>query len=871
MVPALPTGLVTFLFTDIEGSTRLLQVLGGPRYAEVHARHQALLRAAFARHGGIEVSTEGDAFFVVFRSPAQAVAAAVEGTRSLADEAWPGTSGIRVRIGIHSGQAVVLDDDYVGLDVNHAARVTSAANGGQILLSDAARRGLAGPTPVEGIRLLDLGRHRLKDVGVERLWQVEIDDLPTDPRPPRSLEHHPSNLPAPVAGMVDRDAERVQVAAAIREARLVTLTGPGGIGKSSVALTVARDLLPAYPDGVAMADASVTADPDKLASALATALGLEPDPSGAASATLIEQMRDRESLLLIETADAMPALAAWLAGALTRCSRLRILCTSRSPLRIAGEREIAIGPLPPPAAAELFTLRAAALMPGHVLSASDLQAIAAICERLDGIPLAIELIAARARLLSPRAMLDRLAHRLPLLTGGSIDAPMRQRRLADTIAWSYDVASGDEQALLGRLSLCVNAFDLGTAEALGAAPPSIDDVLGALEGLVERSLVVRPPLTAEPPDEGVEPRFRLLGVIREFALDKLEGSGQRAAIEAAAFDHWLALAEAAAGRIDTGEDSALRQVASVIDDLRWALAWAAATPDRSALQLRLAAALGPYWYRRGEALEGSGHLERALATGPDVEDRVLGDAQYWAGVLNDELHRPDRAMEHLEGSLAARRRSEDERGIARTLNSLGVVARSAGSAARARELLAESAERWRRIGDARGIASVLTNLAIVSLDAGDLSAARALLEEAIDTERGVRVAPHPTVILDLGAVLVRLGELDEGRALLLDALRAFASIGDAPTVAECLRELAVAEADRWDARTLLRILAAATALHERSGIPEDPASIARVASLIATARAAVSEAEASLAIAEGGAMGTQDAATAAIRAADRSR
>jgi predicted ATPase len=748
--------------------------------------------------------------------------------------------------------------------------VTSAANGGQVLLSDAARRALDGPTPGVGIRLLDLGRHRLKDVGVERLWQVEIDDVPTDPRPPRSLERHPSNLPAPVAAMVDRDTERADVAAAIGQARLVTLTGPGGIGKSSVALAVARDLLPAYPDGVAMADASVTATPDTLASALATALGLEPDPSGAASATLTEQMRDREALLLIETVDAMPALVAWLAGALTRCSRLRILCTSRSPLRIAGEREIAIGPLLPTAATELFTLRAAALDPGRAMSPADLVAIAAICERLDGIPLAIELIAARARLLSPRAMLDRLAHRLPLLTGGSVDAPMRQRRLVDTIAWSYDIASGGEQALLDRLSLCVGAFDLATAEALGAAPPSIGDVLGALEGLVERSLVVRPPVTAEPPDEGAEPRFRLLGVIREFALDKLDGSGQRSAMEAAAFDHWLALAEAAAGRIDTGDDAALRRVASVIDDLRWALAWAAAAPDRCALQLRLAAALGPYWYRRGEALEGAAHLEGALATGRDVPDGVLADAQFWAGVLNDELHRPGRAMECLEGSLAARRRAGDERGIARTLNSLGLAARSAGMAARARDLLAESARRWRRIGDVRGLASVLTNLAVVSLDAGDLPAARALLEEAIDTERGVRAAPHPTVLLDLGAVLVRLGELEDGRALLLDALRAFASIGDAPTVAECLRELAVAEADRWDPLTLLRILAAASALMERSGIPEDSESISRVAPIASRTRAAVSEAEASLAIAEGGAMGAQDAATAAMRAVERS-
>jgi predicted ATPase/class 3 adenylate cyclase len=849
----LPTGTVTFMFTDIEGSTRLVQALG-EAYVEVHHAHQRLIREAIEANAGIDVSTEGDSFFVVFDGASSAVAAAGRIQQALAAASWPSPEiEVRVRIGLHTGQGIRGGDNYIGLDVHRAARISNAGHGGQTLLSDATAQA-AGSLP-SGLSLRPLGRHRLRDVGVERLWQLDVDGLPSEFGALRSLEAHPSNLPADATPLVDRADERALVTGLLESAAVITITGPGGIGKSRLALAVARELLPAMPDGVFHVDAAAIESASMLADELARAAGVRVMPGQSSADALAEHLRNRALLLVIDTIDRVSDAAPFISRLVSACPRVRLLITSRSPLHVAAEREVTLQPLPPEAGVELFMERAAAVRPGFEPTSANAAIVEEICARVDGVPLAIELAAARVRLLSPDAILARLSSRLGLLTGGTSDAPDRQRTLRATIDWSYELLAEEDRRALARLSAFAGAFDLDSAEAIldGA------DALDAVARLVDQSLVVRVP--GDDP-----PRFRLLGIVREFAAEALAGLGEAEAVRQA-HARWVAdVVRAAAPALEgAGDLDAVARLEAIVDEVRAALEWLLGAGGDPALALDVTAGLGRFWWLRGRPREGRAWLERALAAVGDgaATDPVRADALYWSGVLADEERMPAAADERLTEALTLRRSLADERGIARALNSLGVVARSMGDLDKAEALLQESLDRKRALGDGRGVAATLSNLGLVAADRDDLALAETRMEEALglDQASGERGAETYS-LLNLGAVKIWRGDIDEGARIVREALEVLADLEDPDGIAEAIEHLGQAALGRADPLTAARLLYAARQVRTRAGAPLRDIDSRRVDEALVAVEAAVAPATLQAVTAESAAL--DEAAAAAL-------
>ncbi|CAN5781701.1 hypothetical protein BH23CHL7_BH23CHL7_06910 [soil metagenome] len=815
---------LTFFFSDVEGSTRLAARLGSEGFARALEAHRAIVRDAFGRHGGREVSTGGDSFFVVFDSPFAAVTAAVEAQRTLAR---PGNAGeeVRIRIGLHAGHAVRVGADYLGLDVNRAARIADAGHGGQILVSDSLRTTLG---PLGGaVALRDLGRHRLKDVGPERLWQVEGPGLPGGPFPPlRSLEAHPSNLPATASELVGREAEMSQLAELLVANQVVTVTGPGGIGKSRVALQAARSLLERFPDGVFYLDLASLPSADLAAVELLAVLGLR-EATGSPLEALRAQLRDRDLLIVLDTADRVAGIAGLVAALVAACPRVRLLVTSRSALRIGAERELSIGPLSPDDGVRLFEARAQAARPGWRADASSTASIRRLVGRLDGIPLAIELAAARIRMLSPAAILDRLERRLPALAEAPSDLPDRQRTLDATVSWSHEQLEPADQQLFARLGAFVGPFGLAAVERIagepdqaGAAGQAGEDPLGSLERLVDRSLV-----SADRAAD--EPIFRLLGPIRAFAADALLRSGEEPAVRELHASYHLELVARVAEALDGADDlAAVAALEQVEPEIRAALEWAVGAGN-AGLALDMAGRLGRYWWVRGRVREGVDWLERVLASdaaaGPAVDRAALGRALYWAGVLLDDVRRPDEARTRLESALALQQELGDERAVARTLNSLGVVARSQGQLEDAHALLADSLERKRRLGDESGIAATLTNLGIVADDRRDFDRAVDLLTEALAVDESTGSATAVAIsCANLGSILIHAGRTDDGLEQIRRAMPGVAELGDPELVAAVLTSLShirLAAPDPDAPSTAARLTLVAEELRHREGIP----------------------------------------------------
>ena len=478
MARLLPSGTVTFLFTDVEGSTRLLHDLGAEAYAEALAEHRRIVRDAFTAHGGFEVDTQGDAFFVAFPTAPGALAAAAEATRSLAE------GPIKVRMGLHTGTPVLTDEGYVGADVHRAARIAAAGHGGQILVSAATAQLLA----TDNLR--DLGLHRLKDLTApERIYQLGSDDYP----PLKTL--HQTNLPNPATPFLGRGAELADIAALLvrDDVRIVTLTGPGGTGKTRLALQAAASAADAFPGGVWWVPLAPLRDPALVIESAAQALG--------ASGDLAEHIGERTLLLLLDNFEHLTAAAGDLSPLLHKCPNVVLLVTSRESLHLAGEHEYAVDPLEPSQSVELFLTRALAVK--RDFAAGD--EVAEICARLDHLPLAIELAAARVKILSLRALLERLEQRLPVLAGGARDLPERQRTLRATIEWSHELLTDDERRMFARLAVFRGGCTLESAEAVAGAD------LDTLQSLVDKSLVRL---------RGA--RFWMLETIREFALEHWE-------------------------------------------------------------------------------------------------------------------------------------------------------------------------------------------------------------------------------------------------------------------------------------------------------------------------------------------------------------
>jgi predicted ATPase/class 3 adenylate cyclase len=506
----LPTGTVTLLFTDTEGSTQLLQRLGD-RYALVLTTCQKLLRAAFQQWNGYEIDTQGDAFFVAFARATDAVSAGVAAQRSLAAYPWPDGAEVRIRMGLHTGEPARSSEGYVGLDVHLAARLMSAAHGGQVLLSETTKE-LAERDLQDGVILRDLGAYHLKDFsGSRRIFQLVIADLPADFPPLRNLFTQFNNLPAQLTSLIGREQEETAVCTLLRreDVRLLTLTGTGGIGKTRLSLAVATEVLDMFADGVCFVPLAPINDPALVALTIAHLFGLEHTHAGKRAAIVHMEylkafLQDKHFLLVLDNFEQVVSAAPDLVELLIACPHLKMLVTSRAALHVHGEQEFPVPPLALPkrtqlpaleeiaqyAALALFVQRAQAVKSDFVLTRANAHAIAAICLHLDGLPLAIELAAARIKLLPPQALLQRLTHRLDVLTSGTQGAPARQQTLRNAIAWSYNLLDAAEQRLFQRLSVFVGSFTLEAVEPLcGAFADGVDQILNGVDSLIDKSLL----------------------------------------------------------------------------------------------------------------------------------------------------------------------------------------------------------------------------------------------------------------------------------------------------------------------------------------------------------------------------------------------
>jgi predicted ATPase/class 3 adenylate cyclase len=642
----LPTGTVTFLFTDIEGSTRLLQELGHKTYRRVQDDHGKILRGAIAAGDGVEVRTEGDSFFAVFSTPDRALQAAVAGQRGLAAQDWPGDVALRVRMGLHTGVGVLESGgaDYVGVDVNRAARIAAAGHGGQILLSHATRA-LIEPTLPNGVMLRDLGQHRLKDIDYpEHLHDLIIDGHSSDFATVKSLDIRPAYLPSQRTSFVGREKEITETNELLGRSRLLTLTGPGGTGKTRLALRVAGGNLDRFPDGVFMVDLSATVDPMLVVPEIAAALRVREMPGRDLAATLSDHLRDKALLLVIDNFEQLLGAIPVVSGVLDAAPGVTILATSRVPLRISGEQEYHVSPLPLPVSNHfddpdrltdfdsvvLFMERATAVRPDFRITKENAASIAEISARVDGLPLALELAASRIKIMSPTELATRLDKGLSLLTSDARDVPVRQRTLRGTIQWSHDLLDAEQRRLFARLAVFAGGWTLEAAEAI-CGPRLKLEMVDGLTSLVDSSLVTRSVTS----DGSI--RFGMLETIREYAHESFTGSADEVGTRHRHTEFFRVKAEESAPHLPReGHLRWLKFLEREHDNLRAALEWAEKTGD-TATALRTAAALWRFWQLGGHLEEGRARLERLLELpGAKRRDSIrtralgaLGGIAYW--------------------------------------------------------------------------------------------------------------------------------------------------------------------------------------------------------------------------------------------------
>ncbi len=844
---SLPIGTLTFLFTDIEGSTRLVQALGSA-YASLLERHQGLLRVAFAAGGGVEVATEGDSFFIVFPSAVAAVVATATAQRSLAAVAWPVNAGeVRVRMGLHSGEGILGGDNYVGLDVHRAARIAAAAHGGQVLLSDATRALVAGSLPPEfGLR--DLGEHRLKDLDrPERLIQLVVSGLQGDFPPVRTLET-PSNLPAQLTTFVGRQREAGDLAALTRRSRLVTLTGPGGTGKTRLSLHVAAQLAPEFSGGAFFVDLSPITDPTLIPTTVAMALGIHEKPDRPVMESLKDHLADRQLLLVLDNFEQVQKGAPMVAELLAAAPRLTAIATSREALHLRGEQEYPVPPLGLPDlaarpsletisqydAVTLFIQRAQAVRPDFAVDDQNAPAVAAICSHLDGLPLAIELAAARIKLLTPDAILARLEKSLSLLTSTGADLSERQRTLRGTIDWSHDLLNEKERSLFRRLGVFVDGCSFPDAEAICDPEAELGaDMLDLLSSLVDKSLVRQMDGIA-----GV-PRFGMLATIREYALERLGESADWESVRRAHEDLFSALADRAAGEImGARQKEWTERLDADQDNLRAALQ---GLGDDGRIQeaLAMGANLWRFWQLRGTLAEGRAVLEELLARGDAAGETAarahalsaLGGLAYWQSDM-------DAAGRAYDAGLAIERSLDDPVGLAEALYNVGYVRSVAGKHTAARALYEEALEISTRIGDRTLILRLREALAFLMFHMGEFAEARRLQSENVQVFRevgeGFRAAIGTGFLsyLEAGA-----GQYDVARRMQHEAFGTFRAADDRHWMVRVLMLAAASAVVAGESERAARLNGAYDLLREPLGEMATPIRTLKLADPSVAARA----------------------------------
>jgi predicted ATPase/class 3 adenylate cyclase len=874
-------GTVTFLFTDVEGSTDLVRALGDQAYSTLLAVHRRLLRDAFNRHHGQEIDTQGDAFFVAFTDPADALAAAASIQASAQTQEWPGGSPVLVRMGIHTGAPVSTGTGYVGMDVHRAARICSAGHGGQILVSQTTKNAVANRLPAQATLRL-LGRYRLKDLQEpEALYQLLHPDLPVAFPPPRSLDAIPNNLPVQLTSFIGRVREIADVRRLFSTTRLLTLTGPGGCGKTRLALQAAAELVDEFADGVWLVELGALTDPGLVTQAVASVLGIREESGRPLAASLVDAIRSRRLMLILDNCEHLVDASARLAESLLLASPgLKVLATSREPLGIAGEMIYRVPSLTVPEvsqqltspdlnrteATRLFVERAAFARPDLRLTDLDAPAVARVCVALDGIPLAIEMAAARLRTLSVGQIAQRISDRFGLLTGGSRTALPRQQTLQAMLDWSYELLTGAERAALRALSVFPAGFTLEAAEDVGAGPQTRrGHVLHLVGQLVDKSMLI-----ADTHTDDV--RYRMLQIVRQYGLERLVQAGEAGEVRARQLAWCLRLVSS----LDVTarpEHEWVPRLDIEHDNLRAGLAWGIEAGNVLSV-LRLASSLAPFWLVRGYWSEGRRWLEAALTAGisvdPDVQARGLlglariveyqgdygeaktfseaglalqqhlGDSREVAGALrtlgNIAYARSDyRAARNLyEESLVYGRATGDPRFIAASLINLAIVADHQADYARAAALARECLDLFRSVDDRRGTAFALHILGLVAIDQGDHDGAAPLFEESLQLRRdlgdrrGISGSLH-----SLGVIAHAHGDLARAQALYEESLQLRRTLGDKQGVGASLSSLAAVARDRTDldaARALWQeSLTLRQSIEDQAGIAECLEHLAAIA------------------------------------------
>jgi predicted ATPase/class 3 adenylate cyclase len=762
--------------TDIEGSTRLLQALGD-QYSDLLAAHYRLISDSCAAVGGTLVSTDGDAVFVAFSDAPAAVRGALEAQRALNQHPWPRDAAVGVRMGIHTGEGRLLGSTYVGLDVHRVARIAAAGHGGQTVLSDTTRALVSGSLP-PGAELHDLGEHVLKDLeSAERLFQLVTPDLPSGFPPLRSLQEPVRNLPMQLTSFVGRKHEKRQLLEFLGANRIVTLTGPGGTGKTRLSIEVAAAFVGADQDSVHFVELASVSDPELLYPTIAATLGVRETASRPIRDSLTERLRERPMLLVLDNFEQLTKAAPAVGDLLAAAAQLKLLVTSREPLRISGEQEYPVPPLEIPDthadvsldallsldSVELFVQRARVVRPDFDLSAANAADIAEICARLDGLPLAIELAAARSRLFAPHDLLSRLDRRLTF--AGGRDVSERQRTLRGAIDWSHELLDEAEQVLFRRMAVFAGGCTLEAVEATCVLAEDHFDALEVVPSLHDKSLLRR--------DEAASGSVRvsMLETIREYALERLDASPEATQIRSAHAAFFLDLAEQASPHVrGPAGRQWLGRLEGELDNFRAAIRWAIDSGDLN-LGLRLAAALDPLWIFENHQREGRRHLDELLAQPvsqglPEARAAALGasasiavwQADYSAG------------SKLAEKSLEIYREIGDVLGIARQLSSLGFAAIVADPVD-AHRLFAESIAAFREAGGPPEMGESLIGMAMTELQLDRVAEAIAHLEEA--TLSFERAGDEPLALIAAGILGLSdrlVGDLSAARRRYVDVL-----------------------------------------------------------------------------------------------------
>ena len=881
IMSSLPTESVTFLFTDIEGSTKLAQE-HPEKWEVLRARHHSILHSALEAQQGYIFHVIGDAFCAAFFTARQALSAALQAQAALHKEDW-GNAPIKVRMGIHTGPAEIQNTgDYSGyLTLSRVQRLMSAGHGGQTLISQETEQLLTKPLPAN-VSLCDLGEHQLKDLlRPEHIYQVDSTGLPSDFPALKTLATRVNNLPTQLTPFIGREREIAAVLELIRnpDVRLVTLTGAGGTGKTRLSLQVAGAVFDQFPEGIYFVPMAETTDPDLAVSKIAQVLDVREGNGRYLVDTLKDYLGNKTLLLILDNFEQLAGAASLTTDLLVAAPKLKLLISSRIVLRLRGEHEFPVLPLeiPNPAdlpaleqlqhneSIQLFIQRARAANPKFALTKENAPAIAAICQGLEGLPLAIELAAARIKILPPQAMLAKLSNRLSFLTGGGRDLPARQQTLRNTLDWSHSLLSGQEKILFARLGIFAGGFGLEAAESVCNLDGALD-VLSGLEILLNNSL-----LRQEEDTNGLN-RFRMLGTVREYALERLEQQAELAVITRVHALYYVSQITRAMGfKLFSSESVVwLDWCETEHDNIRAALAWAQNSAEADEFKSVLIIFLSWFWYRRGYLHEGRVWAERFLGSEwatpgtPGRAGALLSSAMLalWEGNAKT-------AIVEAEECLALYQRQEDEQFLPVALLNLGVINVNMGRDAAAHPLLEEAgslfleagqkffyavslvhlgnvalglgnpieAQEWlekayplaREVGDQWAISFALNNLGEVARVQGDYDKARQYYEES---EALLRVMGDPgdlaRLVHNLGCVAQHEGNFEKAKALFRESLAMFRKFGNKRGIAECLMGLAGIKAEEAQPQQAARLFSAAETILAESGTAWWPADRAEV-------------------------------------------